>query len=171
MSKRMFFALWPGDAQRRALAHVQQDLLQHGGRGVHVLDIHLTLVFLGQIDAPQQACVTQAAGRVRERPFELVLDSAGCFPGSRVLWCGAGTCPQPLFQLVDALRNALSVCGFVPERRAYKPHATLVRKAKPMAARVLDPPVRWPVEDFMLAYGEGGQPPRYRIHRRWPLLS
>lgn len=174
MSERLFFALWPGGAQRRALTRVQRELTPHRGphrgRETHALDIHLTLIFLGRISPQQRTCAEQVAERVRGHPFEVTLERIGYFPRSRVCWCGTDVCPQPLERLVGALNGALEACGFVPERRPYRPHVTLMRKAAPFESRALACPIRWPVVDFVLAYGQDGPAPRYRILRRWSLL-
>lgn len=170
MSERLFFALWPGDEQRRSLARVQRELSAQRGRQVHSQDIHITLVFLGEASAAQRACTELAAGAVGVAPFDLTLDRIGCFPRARVLWCGAGVCPRPLDELVAALKRELAACGFSPECRPYRPHATLVRKAVPLGSRPLVRPIYWHARDFVLACGQGGAPPRYRILRRWPLL-
>jgi hypothetical protein len=75
----------------------------------------------------------------------------------------------PLADLVLALRSELAGCGFALDNRPYRPHATLARKAPALEAYTLDPPIRWPVDSFVLAYGQEGPPPRYRILRRWSL--
>jgi 2'-5' RNA ligase len=170
-SERLFFALWPADAQRRALTRVLRELPAHRGRESHPLDIHITLAFLGRVSNEQRYCVQQAAERARGVPFELVLDRIGCFPGARVLWCGADACPALLLDLVSSLTAGLEHCGFPPERRTYRPHATLVRNAVPTASMILERPVRWPVKGFVLAAGQGGPPPRYHILRRWSFSS
>ena len=93
----------------------------------------------------------------------------GSFPRARVLWCGADTAPPPLAGLVLALRAGLVGCGFALDERPYRPHATLARKAPALEARTLNPPIRWLVDSFVLACGQEGPPPRYRILRRWSL--
>ena len=167
MTERLFLALWPGVAQRLALARVQGALPPRAGRPTHPEDIHLTLVFLGPASPEQRQCAEAAAGRVRGQPFELTLDRMGSFPWARVLWCGADTAPPALAGLV--LRAGLAGCGFALDERPYRPHATLARKASALEARTLDPPIRWPVDSFVLACGQEGPPPRYRILRRWSL--
>lgn len=169
MTERLFFALWPGDAQRRALTRVQGGLPFPAGREAHPLDIHLTLVFLGPVGLRQRGCAEQAAAQVRGHAFELILDRVGSFPRSCTRWCGIDSCPQPLKDLVGALNNALGNCGFVPESRPFRPHITLARKAAVLESRLLEHPIQWPVEEFVLAYSQGGPPPRYRIAHRWSL--
>lgn len=169
MAERLFFALWPGEAQCLALAQVQRQLPLPLGRPTHPLDIHLTLVFLGPAKPDQRQCAEAAAGRVQSPSFEVTLDRVGSFPRARVLWCGAEQAPAPLTSLVHSLQSELAGCGFAIDRRPYQPHATLARKAPPLALRLLDQPIHWPVDNFVLAAGQEGPPPRYRIFRRWNL--
>lgn len=171
MTERLFFALWPGELQRAALAKVQMGLRGQRGRLTHARDLHVTLVFLGDLDADRRACAEQAAGRVRAAPFRLTLDRFGCFPRAGILWCGASERPQPLLSLLGSLNGDLLDCGFRPERRPFAPHVTLVRKARPLPARELRPPIIWSVSAFVLAIAKPGERPRYRVVREWPLVS
>ena len=170
MAKNLFLALWPGAGQRLALSQLQYQLPpQAGRRSTHPEDIHLTLVFLGPATLEQRQCVEAAAGRVRGLPFELILDRLGSFPRARVLWCGTEFAPPALSDLVLALRAELAGCGFALDNRPYRPHATLARKAPTLEARTLEIPIRWRVDSFVLACGQEGPPPRYRLLRRWYL--
>jgi len=168
-TERLFFALWPGEDQRQALEAVQRELVLPRGRLAHPDDIHLTLVFLGLASSERRQCAEAAAGRVRGAPCEVNLDRLGSFPKARVIWCGAESLTPSLAALVDDLRHELAGCGFQLDQRPYQAHATLVRKAPPLSCRPLVPPIRWPVTEFVLAFGQEGPPPRYRILRRWPL--
>ncbi len=171
MIERLFFALWPGDQQRLALTRVQQKLPNHPGRLAHPEDLHITLVFLGDLDRDRRACAEEAADQVSGTPFALSLDRFGCFPRARVLWCGASERPQPLLDLLHALNGGLLGCGFRPERRPFKPHVTLARKARPLPARELTHPIPWPVSQFALVTARPGERPRYRLVREWSLVS
>ena len=65
---------------------------------------------------------------------------------------------------------ALADCGFEPERRPYAAHVTLARKARPLRFQELQRPLSWLVGDFVLvASRTGGEPPRYRVLKRWRL--
>jgi len=170
VTERLFFALWPDERQRTALAEVQRDLPDHGGRETHPEELHLTLVFLGDPDAERRACAEEVADLVRGAPFVLNLDRCGCFPRALVLWCGASAWPQPLLDLVHTLDGGLRGCGFRPERWAFAPHVTLARKARPLPAREIEPPVVWPVSAFALVIARPGEYPRYRVERSWSLF-
>jgi 2'-5' RNA ligase len=170
VTERLFFALWPGEPQRDALSRVQLGLPDHRGRSTHPGDLHITLVFLGDLDTRVRACAEQAADRVRSASFSLTLDRLGCFPRARVVWCGASQRPQSLLQLLQELNSGLLGCGFRPERRSFELHVTLARKARPLPARELEQPVVWPVTEFALVLARPGERPRYAVQRRWPLI-
>lgn len=129
--RRLFFAWWPSADHQVALHQVAQKQLQ--GRAARLTQkdkIHLTLAFLGPVDAAFADCARRAAAGVHWQPFPLVFDCLGWFPRARVMWAG---CSQPVTQLtdlVDQLNQRLSHCGYQPEQRRYQPHLTLARKVK-----------------------------------------
>jgi 2'-5' RNA ligase len=170
VTERLFFALWPGERQRTELTEVQRDLPVRGGRSVHPEDLHITLVFLGDLHAQRRACAEEVADLMYAAPFSLSLDRVGCFPRARVLWCGASQRPQSLLDLLHALNGGLLGCGFRPERRPFEPHVTLAREARPLPARDLEHAITWPVSEFALVIARPGERPRYRVERRWPLI-
>ena len=61
--QRLFFALWPDDDTRHALARLAKTRLPSGsGRLVAAQNIHLTVAFLGAVDAGFRENVERAAG-------------------------------------------------------------------------------------------------------------
>jgi 2'-5' RNA ligase len=157
---------------RAQLRATQEAVPRRGGRPVHVEDIHVTLAFLGQVEAERRACMEEAAAGVRAAPFELVIDRQGYWPRPRVGWCAPATVPEPLRELVRRLSRALRPCSFEPERRAYSPHVTLFRDSRAVPEATLDQPVRWPCREFVLvASGNVPGGPRYRLLARWPLAD
>ena len=170
-TERLFFALWPGEQQRTELARIQSGLAIHRGRMIHPKDLHITIFFLGDLDPSERACAEEAAGRLRVPRFAFAMDRVGGFPRAQVLWCGVASPPGPLLDLVHGLGGRLRGCGFRVERRDYMPHVTLARKARPIPARELEPPVFWPVSEFALVIDRPDRQPRYRAVRSWPLMS
>jgi 2'-5' RNA ligase len=165
-----FFALWPHEAARNRLASEARDSAVKG-RFHHPDDLHMTLVFLGQIADTQRRCVEAVADCIRSRPFTLQIDGIGYWHRPRILWAGPRETPETLSQLVFDLQNGLKGCGFEPERRRYKPHITLYRKVVHAESRPIEPAIEWPASEFVLATSGGGAPgePRYRVLKRWPL--
>jgi RNA 2',3'-cyclic 3'-phosphodiesterase len=168
-AERLFFALWPPASVVSALVAERDRWPGPAGRPTHPEDLHATVVFLGALEADQRACAENAAGRVSVPPFSLTLDRVGYWRGPRIRWVGQDPVPAPLLTLVRQLDHALTGCDHQPERRPYRLHLTLARKAAPLRAAVLSTPVHWPVKELVLAASHAEQRPAYRVLRRWPL--
>ena len=101
--------------------------------------LHLTLMFLGEIDEGQAGVVKRALEDVagRHAQFSLRLEGTGAFPGGqrpRVLWAGFGEAPELLALQAD-LDKELEGEGFAREERAFHPHLTLGRVKGPDRVR------------------------------------
>jgi 2'-5' RNA ligase len=170
--QRLFFALWPPAGLSQEIQRLGQRVQGHGGRAHQLADLHMTLVFLGPVKAEQLPCIEQAAAAIRAESFTLTLDQIDFWPRPRILLLGGSETPAPLAGLVSNLQAGLRPCGFKPERRPFKPHVTLARKARSVAASVLESPLQWPVDEFVLAGSslgrEGG---RYQVLKRWGLAT
>ncbi|MDJ0807430.1 MAG: RNA 2',3'-cyclic phosphodiesterase [Gammaproteobacteria bacterium] len=168
---RLFFALWPDTEVRQRLARLAREQKPQGGRLHHPEDLHITLVFLGQVADERMPCVYEAAQQIAGSPFTLQIDTIGHWPRPRILWCGPSTIPDLLLELVKGLQLGLTTCGFTPEKRRYKPHVTLHRKVRDAQGGSISEPFEWRAADFVLATSGGNTPgkPRYHILHRWPL--
>lgn len=169
MSERWFLAIWPDEGARRALMDQLAGFGRLPGRPTHPLDWHLTLVFIGELPDQALACV-EAAAAFPYAPIAISLDRIGYFPGSRVLWCGPASTPEPLARLVSGLQTRLKSCGIEPDPRPYRPHLTLARQVRAAPDWRLSRSIGWVASELVLAYGVSGAVPRYRIHRRYPLV-
>ena len=168
--ERLFFALWPDAQVRSGLAAIRAGLPEFSGKATHVEDLHVTLVFLGALQQERGPCLERVAGEVRGEPFELSIDQVGYCSRPRILWSGPSHPPAALQRLVRDLQKELIGCGFKPERRPYSPHITLARKGQPQRFKGLERALRWPVTEFALVVSRlGGEPPRYRVLKRWSL--
>src|SRR5262249_49098694 len=94
---RLFVAVELGERARAAIAEEQGRLRAIAAKGSRVRwvgpeQLHLTLVFLGEVDPARAAGVVQAIGRPIERaPIELTFAGIGAFPprgAPRALWIG-----------------------------------------------------------------------------------
>ena len=170
-AQRLFFALWPdASLQHRIHALARTALARGNGRLVAPGNLHLTLAFLGAVDADRRRCLEAAAGTVRTGRFSLEFDVAGYWAKPRVLWFGCSRPPQALLDLVASLQSGVRACGFDPDRRPYAVHLTVARSVahNPGAAGIA--PLYWPVDGFVLVESqtrpEGAQ---YRPLRAWAL--
>ncbi len=167
--RRLFFALWPDVRVRAALARVQRELVIHG-KPVRAPNLHLTMMFLGQVDADTQQCVETAASNVRAEPIRFALDSSGHWRRARISWLAPSVQPAALETLAHALHDALSECGFAAPTRDFKAHVTLARKVLRAPPEHAFAPIHWRANDFVLVESCSGEKAgQYRIVRRWRL--
>jgi 2'-5' RNA ligase len=94
-------------------------------------NLHVTLKFLGQIDAARVEPIAEAIGAVAARtaPFELGVRGLGAFPAPgrpRIVWAGLEPA-APLATLAADLDATLGTLGFARESRAFAAHVTLGR--------------------------------------------
>ncbi len=143
-----------------------------GARGTHAHDLHLTLRFLGPLDPEALARVEGAAESVTGvSPVPLCIDRLGHFPRSTILWAGPSVPGAGLLGLVAGLEEALNARGFVPEARPFRAHITLARKVRRPPPGTWGHPVSWIARELVLAAGQEGQVPRYRLRRSWALTG
>lgn len=127
--------LLPDDLRARLAAEV--DRLRPLARDVAwvaTANLHLTLKFLGAVDAARLDAVRAALGGAGGPPFDLVLRGLGAFPSAtrpRVLWAGAGGGHAEAAALAGRLEAALAPLGFAPEGRPFSAHVTLGRVREP----------------------------------------
>jgi len=149
---RIFFALWPSDEERAALAAWQAPLSKLcGGRAMRADTLHATLVFLGDVPERRLEALQLAAQEVEARAFQLTFDVAHYWGHNHILFAAASNVPPLLLELVDKLEQSLVKHRFSFEKRPYKLHLTLLRHAK--CSDVLQPAmprVVWQVRDFAM---------------------
>jgi RNA 2',3'-cyclic 3'-phosphodiesterase len=169
-TRRLFFALWPDDEVRAALASLAREQIHKQARRVVADNLHITLAFPGNVTARVQACLEAAAGQLSGASFELSIDRLGYWSGPRIIWAAPSQTPPELWSLAAALREILAACGLEPENRPYQAHITLARKASQALDVTRTAPVPWSIRQFCLV--ESVSEPagvRYRVLRIWPL--
>lgn len=170
---RLFFAAWPAPAVQQALAEVSGQLTPVcGGRAIRASNIHLTLVFLGDIPRERLQRLELRALAIAAPPFELNVDRVEYWRHNRIVWAGVTQCPPALLALVTQLEAGLSAESFRLERRPYVPHITLLRDARRAPAAPVMPAVCWPVARFALVKSTARDTGRaYEVLREWPLAG
>jgi 2'-5' RNA ligase len=106
-------------------------LLQSGlplPRPVPAENLHLTLVFLGELPEPVVADVDLALDRLRVPAFEVALTGLDAFggPRPRAVYVGAAGSPA-LAHLQSKVAAATRAAGVDVEGRRFVPHVTLAR--------------------------------------------
>lgn len=173
-ARRLFFALWPDDATRRATVDAATRIANSRrvtGRKIPSERVHLTLLFLGDVPAAAEARLIDAIARIRAPAFKLTLDQAGCFYRSRVFWVGPREIPPGLMDLWERLRAAAESAGIPQDYKPLVPHVTCLRDIKDRIRPVPVDPIRWPVRSFALVHSELGSQPQYHVVSHWPLQT
>jgi RNA 2',3'-cyclic 3'-phosphodiesterase len=99
-----------------------------GARWIDPENYHLTLRFIGDVDAATARDFTHALGAIAAAPFELKLNGLGSFGGNRprAIFAELEASPE-LEALQRANERAAREAGLPPEGRNFKPHVTLAR--------------------------------------------
>jgi RNA 2',3'-cyclic 3'-phosphodiesterase len=173
---RFFFAIWPDDTAQKQLALLAERLQAESlcsGQKTQTENIHLTLVFVGEADVDKLKTLRVIADGIKgpsARAFDFVIKEICYWKHNQIAYAAACEAPQELMCLVSALQDALFAAGFPIERRPYKPHITLMRKASCYSLPKLAKPIAWQAREWILVKSEqtsGG--PVYIPIGRWPL--
>jgi len=173
MPQRYFFALWPcKKLQKQYFTFSHQTLKSVHGKFVPKKNLHMTLAFLGELNNKQLEEIFTIGNTIIAERFELDLDRLGLWKQSQVVWLAPSYTPLPLKELVSQLQQKLKDRGFTIDQRSFKPHMTLLRKAKHKPPAVTFQPLAWQVDDFVLVKStlcpEGA---KYEVIKQWPLKS
>jgi 2'-5' RNA ligase len=168
--QRLFFALWPDDGVRARIETATAGLAVRQGRRVPSENLHITLVFMGSVDASARIYAEAVADDLRAVSAELRLDQLGYWPGPRVLWLGASRVPPELRRLQLLLQQGIARTGMELDDRPFKPHMTLMRKVSPAPRLPTLEPIDWPIEQFALVESVTRSAGAvYRVLRLWEL--
>ena len=144
---RLFVALEIPSAVRENLAAMIDELRaadasssRNKARWVRVENLHVTLKFIGHVEAGKLDAIGAALAGVRsDAPVELRFRGLGSFPNDRrprVLWAGVEGSPN-LATLAGEIDARLSKLGIPRETRAFAPHLTLARFDPPGISETL----------------------------------
>lgn len=173
-TRRVFFALWP-DSQTRA--HLEtlsaQAHAEFGGRRMRTDTLHITLAFIGDIDAARVDSALAIGDGLGVQPaFSMTIDQLRCWRHNRIVWCGPKVVPATLDETASLLGERLSAAGFRLDARPFAAHATLLRKADCSRSAPDFVPFDWPVRQVVLVEANlSSVGARYEIIGRWPLAE
>ena len=166
---RLFFALWPDAAAQAALATQGREIAKRcGGRPVPAANLHLTLVFLGEVEPARIEPLRRAADAVAGNTFTLGLDRVGGFRRAGVAWAGCRQSPAGLIALQAGLERRIRDAGFSPDDRPFVPHLTLARRVREPVEPGEVEAVSWRANSFALVETARGES-AYRTLAEWPL--
>jgi 2'-5' RNA ligase len=170
---RLFFALWPDDEVRAALARLAASLhAECGGRAMLANNIHLTLAFLGDVAVGRIPELRALAAAITAPEFDLTIDTLSHRRRNRIVWAGAAQCPEALRGLAADLARNLRAAGFRSEDREHVPHITLLRDARRGPVAESGASIRWHVDHFTLVqsnHRDGATV--YEVIARWRLTA
>lgn len=163
-TKRLFFALWPNDRQRETLRNAISPVAKLvEGNAVYRSNWHVTLAFVGAFEEERIPALEEAAGAVTVEPFRLRFDRAEYWPRPKLAVLLAPTVPPELARLVSGLKAVLEDAGVAVEDRMFRPHITIVKRARQFEVQRLAQPVVIEWTDFELIESVPGHAgPDYR---------
>ena len=170
-TKRLFFAVWPDEALSRDLARISGwSTKRSGGRRVPTENLHLTLVFLGDVFPEQSELLSELTGAITVSMIRLTFDQIEFWEKPRILCLASSHTDQgaDLVDIVGRLRSLARSLGLKVENRPYRPHVTLVRKVRHLHQPPSIEPVTWLVNGICLVESvpvKGRY--RYRIVQQW----
>lgn len=146
-SLRLFFALWPDQETRTALAALQSRV---PGRRIRPGNLHVTLAFLGMQPAALLPTLRAILASLPPPDFLLEVDRIGYFARRRIAWAGTHRAPDALSALHRDLVRALLQEGIAfDQRSSFVPHITLARDAAAPPDLPFGP-IRWRVGQVAL---------------------
>ena len=128
-----------------------------GARWVPAQNLHVTMTFLGRVEAENiqgvSAAIAQAVSDHVD--FTVRLGELGAFPSlrrARVIWAGLDDPTSGLAGLADSVAGATEPLGFPREARAFQPHVTIARlkNPRPVELGAAPAPLSFPVERISL---------------------
>lgn len=129
---RVFYGLEIPAERAIEIADWRDRELHCDGRPVPSRNFHITLAFLGHIEAGKLDTLLrdtdESAAAGRGAPLTLRLDQVGYFQRPGIFWLGSTRTPEPLASLAASLRAVTASNGGRLERRALQPHVTLYRR-------------------------------------------
>jgi 2'-5' RNA ligase len=158
---RIFYALWPEEAETQALAAACRGLFPLSGRPLDARDHHVTLAFVGRVEASRLASFLELAGPIE--PFAMKFDLLEHWAKPRVLVTTTSDVPRALRAAVDLLWHRLDRLGIARDTRPLRPHVTLARDVRQWRADRPWTPVSWRAHRIRLVESQPDLLPRYRV--------
>src|SRR5262245_57927623 len=148
---RLFVAIDLTEKARRAVAaeasRVRRELGEKSGTWVRPEQMHLTLVFIGEVDETRAGQIADLISpEIPIAPFRMVFGGIGVFPphgAPKILWLGAQHGTSNVIELQRLVVDRLKPAGVEQEERPFHPHLTLARWKKgggPQRRRLMDGP-------------------------------
>ncbi len=129
--RRLFFALWPSANQRRQIdSAIESYRAGLTGKWTVRDNWHVTLVFIGGVLVSDMPALQAAAREVRCPAIKLRFELLDYWARPKIMCLQVDSVPNQLIELVTSLESAAKSFGFKPDKRGYRPHMTIARKAR-----------------------------------------
>ncbi|WP_440874931.1 RNA 2',3'-cyclic phosphodiesterase [Thalassotalea sp. PLHSN55] len=179
MLSRLFFALDINDNDKEMIAN-WRDQLDLPFKAIAPENFHITLAFLGNVNAKQQQELllkAQTANQqltnnllFKKQDCRLTLSKLALFKEPNVLYLGLKECPCWLSQLATCLSVAAVVEGVFQEPRPYLPHLSVFRKATTLSGKSISFDQEITVNSFSLYQSISSDTGvRYQPIKQWQL--
>ncbi len=163
-NKRIFFALWPDDRQREQLRNTISPVAKSiEGNAVYRASWHVTLVFVGDFPEERVPSLLADSAEIAVEPFRLRFDRAEFWPRQKIAVLGIQIVPPELQNLAASLNDLVRAHGVDSQDTVFRPHVTIVRRARNFETQRLAQPLMTQWSSFELIESEpnpGGA--RYR---------
>lgn len=131
MKKRIFIAINLPDDTKNALLSNRKRWRHLGVRWINPENMHITVEFLGNLDRQELNKVLKAVQNavLEAEPFDLYLDKIVLGPNpirANMFWATVSLNGN-IMRLKNLVQNNLELCGFIGEKREFRPHITLAR--------------------------------------------
>ncbi len=130
---RLFVAVDMSEELRERLNELCQLVGKFKGvKPVERENLHITLMFLGEVPDRRVEVVKEKLREVKAEPFRLHLKGIGFFPSAgqvRVIWVGVEEGKEEISKLADLVGNSMKKLGFKRDKE-FVAHATIARVKK-----------------------------------------
>ena len=117
---RLFFAIDVPNQHKLAIHQWREAVYGSGFQGVATRNLHITLLFLGDVPMQKVEGLIEQANDIEFQPFEIKIDHHGFFSKANIQWLGVAPCNR-LLQLHKQCRKlsrrqhlAIASEGFIP---------------------------------------------------------
>ena len=169
---RLFYALWPDDDTRVALAEAAARIDLRDASLVRPENLHITVRFLGTIsdELTDQLRFSQPVQGLGQ--FTLEINDVGWWRSSQVAWLAPLVVPPQMEEMVFKVQEHLAKWDITQKKGPFTPHVTVARNAR-RAPRVFGSiAVEWRVDSVALILSKT-EPigAYYEVQNRWSLTG
>lgn len=136
-----------------------EDILK--GKWVEFENLHFTYQFLGNVEEERVPTIVEALSEdLKEYQSRLTFKGLGVFPNAekpRTFFMQIFTEKKLAFEIQKSMEQKLEKLGFPPEKRRYKPHASLLRVKNANSAKLKGILAKYKIFKF-------GVMPKYKVN-------